>query len=67
MSLSNDRIKKLASRKGVKSIAVENFLGSIFDLSYREALCNLKMDAGLYRWNAATQKAIRDGLAEHFH
>jgi len=56
-------IDKLASRAKVKKIAVENFLITLTsnpDTSC--ALANLNMDARLYKWNAATQKAIRDGI-----
>ncbi len=65
-SLSADRIAKLASAKNVRSIAVHNFLGSLYDSSERDAQGNLNMDARLYKWNAPTVNAIRKGIQEHF-
>ena len=62
-TLTSAQINKLASRKNVRRIAVENFLSSLgpeFD-SFK-AIQNLYMDAVSYKWNAATQKAIRDGI-----
>ena len=50
----------------VKQIAVENFLGSLEGMNRLEAQANLDMDARLYRWNAATVKAIRAGINKHF-
>lgn len=64
--LSSIDIDKLASRKGVKSIAVQNFLGSLNGGSASDAYSNLQMDARLYKWNAATQNAIRKGIALHY-
>ena len=69
--LSKEEIEKLATRKGVKSIAVYNFLGSLEGLSKMDALANLSfalyvLDARLYKWNAATVKAIQDGIKKHF-
>lgn len=58
-----EKIRELASRKGVKVIAVQNFLMSLDASNIAFADANLVMDAGLYKWNAATQKAIRDGIA----
>ena len=62
--LLKSEIEKLASRKGVKRIAVENFLMTMHHGGIIEPLvrCNLDMDARAYRWNAATVKAISDGL-----
>lgn len=43
--------------------AVWNFLGTAHHCgSYINALCNLEMDAELYRWNKETVKAIMNGL-----
>ena len=64
--LSNEEIEKLATRKGVKSIAVYNFLGSLQGSSKEDAGYNLSLDARLYKWNAATFKAIQDGIKKHF-
>lgn len=61
--LTLEEVERFASRKGVKRIAVENFLGTVTaNPTRRDALGNVGWDARLYRWNAATQKAIRDGI-----
>ena len=65
--LSQERINTLATKKGVKEIAVKNFLGSVD--ANPDAMCallNLESDAASYRWNAATVNAIRQGITEHF-
>jgi hypothetical protein len=65
--ITEDQIKRLASRKGVKAIAVENFLGSIdCNADASTAFGNAAIDAKLYKWNAATVRAINDGIALHF-
>lgn len=61
-ALSGDQIEKFASRKGVKRIPVENFLASLNGSSVSDALMNVRNDARSYKWNAATEKAIRDGI-----
>ena len=63
--LTNEEITALATRKGVKTIAVENFLGSLQG-SKQDNMMNFESDASSYRWNAATQKAIRDGITKHY-
>lgn len=60
--ISATQIEKLASRSGVRRIAVENFLGSLGSLTAYEATQNLYADSASYGWNAATVKAIRDGI-----
>lgn len=55
-------IEKLATSRGCKRIAVENFLMSLGDLSRAEAFMNLELDADLYKWNTATQSAIVEGI-----
>lgn len=55
-------IDELASRPGVHRRALENFLYSIDDLSYQEAVGNCELDARSYRWNLATVGAIREGI-----
>jgi hypothetical protein len=62
--LPMEKIEELASRKGVRRVAVENFLMTIsrdgpIDAHY----ANLQMDARLYNWNAATVAAIRAGIS----
>ena len=60
-------IEELASRPGVKRIAVENFLMTLGDNDKKTALTNLGNDALVYNWNAVTFGAIYDGIiiAEH--
>ncbi len=64
MKLAAERIKELASREGVKRIAVENFLGTLGGLSRDEARANLEQDTKAYRWNTATGRAIQQGIEE---
>ena len=59
--LEIDEINKLASRKGVKKIAVENFLMSL-SLNPLADSINLGMDADLYNWNYKTIDAIKTGI-----
>lgn len=59
-------IKKLASGKGVKASAVENFLSTISG-SERIDQANLSADAVSYKWNAATVEAIKAGLKLAYH
>ena len=64
-----EEIEKLASGKAVRRIAVENFLMSLTtegnDAEWN-AYLNLDMDARLYKWNAATRKAIKRGIIKTF-
>jgi hypothetical protein len=65
--LTNERIQTLSSKKGVKKIAVENFLMSVdANPDIRTALLNLQSDSVSYGWNAATVNAIRQGIVEFF-
>lgn len=59
--LTKEEIEKLATRPNVRKIAVENFLMSMGN-DERTAMLNLSYDAGLYKWNVDTVKAIRDGI-----
>ena len=61
-SLTLEQVQKLAERKGAKKIAVENFLLTSAGWTYSDCIANLDLDARLFKWNAATVKAIRDGL-----
>lgn len=54
-------IEKLASREGVRRIAVENFLFSMGN-NAMNVYANLAQDAGSYGWNAKTVNAIRAGI-----
>ena len=65
--LTAAQIEKYASRKGVRRIAVENFLGTLdASAGARGNLQNLGYDAALYRWNLATQNAIESGIKAAF-
>ena len=56
-------IQKLATGPWVKTIVVENFLSSLDNaLPMGGHLESLKADAKSYGWNAATVRAIRDGI-----
>lgn len=59
--LTSEEIAKLAARKGVKQIAVENFLATMGE-DAMAAHMNMGQDARDYKWNAATQNAIRAGI-----
>lgn len=65
-NLTEEDIESLASRPGVRRIAVENFLGTLDGLTLYEATGNLKLDAKLYKWNVATVNAIQDGIDINF-
>jgi hypothetical protein len=59
--LTGVEIEKLASRKGVQRMSVENFLATMGDDAMGASM-NVAQDARSYKWNAATVKAIRDGI-----
>jgi len=61
-SITDGQIEKLTSRKGVRKIAVENFLSTLGDMTEWEARANMQMDAGMYRWNAPTVRALESGI-----
>jgi len=62
-SLTNEEIGKLAAPKAVRKIAVENFLGSLYEpAGYAGSIRNLYEDARVYKWNEATVNAIRKGI-----
>jgi hypothetical protein len=64
--ITKERIEQLASKRGVRRIAVENFLASLESGSESGAMMNLVQDARSYKWNAATVAAIRTGIREAF-
>ena len=64
--ISAAQIEDLSNRPGVKKTAVENFLSSLGDMSYQEAVANCEADARSYRWNYETSGAIREGLVLHY-
>ena len=54
-------ISKFANRKGVRKIAIENFLMTMGNNPLAASI-NMGYDADLYKWNNATIKAIKDGI-----
>ena len=69
MALTSADITKLAAKKGVRKIAVENFLGTLGSegpAGKSGALHNLYSDAASYKWNAATVTAIESGISKFF-
>ncbi len=65
--LTSTEIEALASRQGVRAIAVHNFLGSLdLQIGAYGNRRNLYQDAACYHWNAATQGAIAKGIAKAF-
>jgi len=67
IGLNKETIESLSSRPNVKRIAVENFLLTIGNCdTLQNALLNLAKDASLYRWNAETIDAIREGIFKYF-
>lgn len=62
-SLTPSEIEKFASVKGVKRIAVENFLSSIDnDIGVMGNTMNAQMDARMYKWNTVTIRTIEAGI-----
>jgi len=65
--LTLKKIEELAGRKGVRRIAVENFLFSAdLTMGFSIHMANLDLDTKLYRWNAATRNAIATGLRKMY-
>ena len=61
--LTIEEIEKLASRRNVKRIAVENFLATVTNNTNAFfARLNLGRDAAIYDWNHETVAAIEDGI-----
>ena len=60
--LTEKEITALASRIGVRKVAVENFLFLMEYMDYYEASKILEQEAKNCNWNAATQTAIRQGI-----
>ena len=62
-ALTELEIDLLAHSKGVRTIAVENFLGSLpLDIPKSGQMLNLANDARSYGWNEATVAAIAAGI-----
>ena len=59
--LTVEEIKKFSGRVGVRSWAVENFLATM-GTDENVAWANLSLDKRLYKWDAKTVKAIKDGI-----
>lgn len=66
MAITSIEIEGLSARKGAYTIAVQNFLGSLGNMTASEAYANLRQDARSYKWNAATVGAISLGIARHY-
>lgn len=61
--LTGIEIFNLASRKGAKRVAVENFLSSLDNsMPSQFHLANLQRDGLVYHWNAATRNAVKAGI-----
>lgn len=61
--LTIEEIEELASGRGVRRIAVENFLVTAdASLPVWQHQANLRADSRSYKWNAATVRAIAKGL-----
>ena len=60
--LTQPEIDTLATRKGVKTQAVKNFLGSMGTSNPSGIRYNALSDAKSYKWNAATRDAILKGI-----
>lgn len=61
-ALTESEIGVLAQRKGVRRLAVENFLGTMAGLDRHQAMWNLALDQRSYSWNMPTFVAIMDGI-----
>jgi hypothetical protein len=62
-----NRIQELANQEGVRKVAIENFLGTLGDMTENEAMANLVQDAKVFRWNTLTIRVIQQGIRESFH
>lgn len=65
MRLTAEEIQEFASRPGAKTIAVENFLGTLEVNDLRDvafAMMNLGRDWWQYEWSQETYNAIYDGI-----
>ena len=61
--LSRDEVERLAAKKGIRKMAVENFLMTVHNNENDwQARQNLALDTRLYNWNTKTVKAIVDGI-----
>lgn len=61
LPLSASEIELFSKRRGVKKLAVENFLGSLYG-TRQDCINNAWFDSKSYRWNEATQRAILEGI-----
>ena len=61
--LTEEEIECLASRPGVKRIAVENFHSTLYlPAGFRGNVENAEADAQSYGWNGVTFRAIMVGI-----
>ena len=60
-------IQKQSNKKGVKKIAVENFLMSLDkDYSIQDTKSNLFLDGSSYKWNSKTIETIYKGIDKFY-
>lgn len=64
--LTAEKVQELANKKGVRRVAVENFLGTLGKEGELYATLNMRQDARDYKWNAATQAAISQGIKLYY-
>lgn len=60
--LTEEEIKSLSRRNGVKGRAVEEFLGGAEGISMAAAYEKLSQERKLNKWNLHTVSAISDGI-----
>jgi hypothetical protein len=65
--LTFNRIHELANQDGVRTVAIENFLGTLGGMTEDEAMGNLVQDAKAFRWDTLTIRVIQQGIRESFH
>jgi len=65
--LTKTEIEKYANVKGVKRVAVINFLSSLDpDIGAMGNTMNMHMDAKMYKWNEVTVRTIEAGIRAAF-
>lgn len=62
--LTVPEIERFATRKGVRRLAVENFLMTChYSKNSHDAYENARADARSYKWDSNTLAAVIDGIA----
>ena len=65
--LTSVEIDKLASKKGARRVAVENFLGTLdASIGYGGNMRNAWADRDSYQWKSPTIAAIESGIRKAF-